>query len=84
MSYYDSYILADQQRPRISSPNAGGGGDCGVSANEYSCTHHVTWSPNKLWRSNSIVNLWAMKTIRTMKRTYIYEGIQQPFRRPSW
>jgi hypothetical protein len=44
--------------PRISSPNAGGGwGDCGVSANEYSCAHHVTWSPNKLWRSNSIFNL---------------------------
>jgi hypothetical protein len=25
----------------------GGGGSCGVSANEYSCAHHVTWSPNK-------------------------------------
>jgi hypothetical protein len=24
---------------------------CGVSANEYSCAHYVTWSPNKLWRS---------------------------------
>jgi hypothetical protein len=23
----------------------------GVSANQYSCAHHVTWSPNKLWRS---------------------------------
>jgi hypothetical protein len=28
-------------------------GCCGVSANDYSCAHHVTWSPNKLWRSNS-------------------------------
>jgi hypothetical protein len=28
-----------------------GGGGCGVSANEYGCAHHVTWSPNKLWRS---------------------------------
>ncbi len=36
------------------SPNVGG---C-VSANEYSCAHHVTWSPNKLWRSTSIFNLW--------------------------
>ncbi len=27
------------------------GGACRVSANEYSCAHHVTWSPNKLWRS---------------------------------
>jgi hypothetical protein len=26
----------------------GEGGSCGVSANEYSCAHHVTWSPNKL------------------------------------
>jgi hypothetical protein len=33
-------------------------GGCGVSANEYSCTHHVTWSHNKLWRSTSIFNLW--------------------------
>jgi hypothetical protein len=36
----------------------GEGGSCGVSANEYSCAHHVTWSPNKLWRSTSIFNLW--------------------------
>ncbi len=36
----------------------GEGGSCGVSANEYSCAHHVTWSPNILWRSNSIFNLW--------------------------
>jgi hypothetical protein len=38
----------------------GEGGSCGVSANEYSCAHHVTWSPNKLWRSTSIFNLWFM------------------------
>jgi hypothetical protein len=30
---------------------------CGVSANENSCAHHVTRSPKKLWRSNSIFNL---------------------------
>jgi hypothetical protein len=29
-----------------------------VSANEYSCAV-CTWSPNKLWRSNSIFNLWV-------------------------
>ncbi len=52
-----SSIFADQQRPAYKSPNAGGGGgSCGVSANQYSCAHHVTWSPNKLWRSNSIFN----------------------------
>ncbi len=40
----------------------GEGGTCGVSANDYSCAHHVTWSPNKLWRSNSIFNLWYYLT----------------------
>jgi hypothetical protein len=30
---------------------------CWVSADENSCAHHVTWSPNKLWISNSIFNL---------------------------
>ncbi len=37
----------------------GEGGSCGVSANEYSCAHHVTCSPNKLRRSTSIFNLWS-------------------------
>ncbi len=44
--------------PRFMSPNAGG---CGVSANENSCAHHVTWSPNKLWRS--IFNLCTIPTL---------------------
>jgi hypothetical protein len=35
----------------------GGGRGCRVSANEYSCAHHVTWSPNKLRRSIYIFNL---------------------------
>jgi hypothetical protein len=35
----------------------GGGGGCGVSANEYCCAHHVTLSPNKVWRSTSMFNL---------------------------
>jgi hypothetical protein len=39
------------------SKRGGMGRGCGVSANEYSYAHHVTWSPNKLWRSNSIFNL---------------------------
>jgi hypothetical protein len=43
--------------PSYMSPNAGGGG-CVVSANQNSCVHHVTWSSNKLQRSNSIFNLW--------------------------
>ncbi len=34
-----------------------GAGVCGVWANENSCAHHVTWSPNRLWRSNFILYL---------------------------
>ncbi len=32
---------------------------CGISASEYNSAHHVTWSPNNLWRSTSIFNLWG-------------------------
>ncbi len=50
------------------SPNAWGGGCCGVPANENSSAYHVSWSPNKLWRSNSIFNLWTIRsTIVTLK-----------------
>ncbi len=55
-----SYILADQQRPCKRVPMRRDVGSCGVSANGYSCAHHVTWSPNKLWRSTSIFNLWVL------------------------
>jgi hypothetical protein len=56
-----SSILVDQWAPSYMSPNAGGGECCRVSANEYSCGHHVTWSPNTVnfWRSNSIFNQWS-------------------------
>ncbi len=37
-------------------------GSYGVSANENSCAHHVTWGPNKLWRSNSIFKLCFLST----------------------
>ncbi len=47
-----SSILADQ---RVQM--RGEGGTCGISANQYSCAHHVTWSPNELWRFTSIFNL---------------------------
>ncbi len=43
----------------------GGGGGFEVSANENSCVHcahHVTWSPNKLWTSNSTFNhIWEKR-----------------------
>ncbi len=44
--------------PLVYEPKCGGWEGCGVSANENSCAHHVTWSPNELRRSNSIANLW--------------------------
>ncbi len=56
-----SSVFAYQQwRPLNTSPNAGGGGSCVASAYEYSCAHHVTWRPNKLWRSTSIFNLYGV------------------------
>ncbi len=44
-------------------PNAGDTGGCWVSANEYSCAHHVTLSPHKLWRATSIFNLWVQASV---------------------
>ncbi len=38
----------------VYEPKCWGAGNCGVSANEHSCTQ----SQNKLWRSNTIFNLW--------------------------
>jgi hypothetical protein len=49
----------------------GGGGSCGVSADGYSCAHHVTWSPNKLWRSTSIFNLWVQGLVYRRYRTNV-------------
>ncbi len=46
----------------------GGMWGCQVSACEQSCAHHVTWSPNKLWRSNSIFNLWVKGIVKPEKR----------------
>jgi hypothetical protein len=46
----------------VYEPKCGEGGELGVSANEYNCAHHVTWSPNKLWRSNFIFNLCVYPT----------------------
>ncbi len=46
-------------------------GSCGVSANEYSCAQ----DPNKLWRSNSLFNLWQAPCVHAecvSKCTYNY------------
>ncbi len=45
----------------VTEPKWGAWGRCGVSANEYCWAHHVTWSPNKLWRSNSVFNPWKVQ-----------------------
>jgi hypothetical protein len=34
-----------------------GGRGLRVLSQQYSCAHHVTWTPNKLWRSSSIFNM---------------------------
>ncbi len=57
------------------SPNAGGGGSCGVSANDW-CTS-VLRSPNKLWKSNSIFNLSSVEltgiiALKELSRTLTY------------
>jgi hypothetical protein len=49
-----SSISADQEPPRIWAQMQGGGGLRGLSQWVQLCT----WSPNKLWSSNSILNLW--------------------------
>ncbi len=37
-----------------------GGGGGGALANEYSCAHHVTWSPNKLWWISTSILTYAL------------------------
>ncbi len=54
-SQWDVVYLGWPIAPSYMSPNAEGGESCGVSANEYSCTQEPIY---KLWRSNSIFNLW--------------------------
>ncbi len=46
----------------------GDGWGCGVSAIEYSYAHHLTWSPSKLFRSNSIFNLCLLCIVCTKVR----------------
>ncbi len=58
-----SSILADQYRPRIWAQRGGGGR---VAGPKPMSTGVCTWSPYKLWRSNSIFNLWG---------TYMRNGI---------
>ncbi len=60
----------------------GGREGAGLSANEYSCVYHVTWSPNKLCRSNSIFNLWFAARLSKALIGYIHETkLRQPIGR---
>jgi hypothetical protein len=43
------------------------GESCEVSAIEYSCAHHVTWSPNKLWRSTSYAQGYPFAKLRRLR-----------------
>jgi hypothetical protein len=51
-------------------------GSCGASANEYSRSQHVTWSPKKLFRSTSIFNLCLTGAICINCAPNIYKTIQ--------
>ncbi len=54
--------------PSYTSLNTGEGAELrGLSQWEQLCTY-VTWRPNKLWRSNSIFNLWVDKEGQDLKR----------------
>jgi hypothetical protein len=57
----------------------GKGVSCVVSANEYSCAHHLTWSPNKLWISISIFSLWSGS--RQVRMVMPYKESNKGFRR---
>jgi hypothetical protein len=56
LSMFDS-LLTNSALVYESQCGGMGVGGCRDSANKYSCAHHVTWSPNKIWRSTSIFNL---------------------------
>jgi hypothetical protein len=62
--------------PSYTSPNRGG---CGVSVNEYSSAHHVTWSPNNLWKTTSIFSLWLLLLVE-----FIEDRIGENRRSLSW
>jgi len=66
------------------SPKLGGGGEgCGVSTNEYKCAQFFcTLSPNKFWRSNSILNLWFGPWPPPC-RIHLWWGILKDLRFPS-
>ncbi len=48
---YVVYLCWPNSALKYESQCGGMEGCCGVSANDYSCAHHVTWSPNKLWKT---------------------------------
>jgi hypothetical protein len=58
------------------SPNAGEGRVAGVvSANENICAHHVTWSPNKLWRFDLTYGAFPLRGICVdQTEFFIYEN----------
>ncbi len=58
----------------------GEGRSCGVSANQYSCTHRVTWSPNKILEIYTSNVLWCQcAEFMSMMgiRTYILQNRSQ-------
>ncbi len=75
--------------PLLFQPKCGGRWSCGFSANENSCGHHVTWSPNKLWRSNSIFTYafreaWHISTMERLGQGHIHTLLELPETNMSW
>ncbi len=55
------------------SPNAGGGV---AESQQMSTAVHCTWSPNKLWRSNSVFNLCSISFITLLS---LFSAVHQLF-----
>ncbi len=54
----DVVYLCWPKAPSYTSPNSGGLGGLRGLSQWVQLWHHLTWSPDKLWRSTSLFNLW--------------------------
>ncbi len=86
-SQRDVVYLGWPMAPAYMSPNAGGeGGIAGsqpmssiwaLCAQLYSVQLY-TWSPNKLWRYNSIFDLWLSFSMRCPVKSVLYHALSCP------
>jgi hypothetical protein len=72
-----SSIFDDHKRPRIRVQMRRTGGGGGVAGSQPMSTgHHVTWSPNKLWRCPSIFNLWDLHISKPIPSEFSHESVK--------